>query len=100
MLILAPQARVYQLGSYRVLCKPLDSNPAWSTHWIYRGDALIGKQLSVPTIDDCRWYHRRHGVYATQQESAVPFKGYQMQSIARRKRPTDLVRKSQAAEVT
>lgn len=46
-------ARWYDLGRFRILAKPLETNPAWTTHHIYLGERCIGKQLSVPSLDDC-----------------------------------------------
>jgi hypothetical protein len=48
--------RWYQLGRYRIFAMPLHLNPAWTTHHIFLGNQLIGRQLSVPCVADCDWY--------------------------------------------
>ncbi len=43
----------YELGPFRILVRPCPTNPVWRTHWIYRGNKLISKSLSVPSLADC-----------------------------------------------
>jgi len=43
----------FDLGPFRILVRPCPTNPAWRTHWIYRGNKLISKSLSVPSLADC-----------------------------------------------
>lgn len=62
-------ARWLELGPYRVLAKPLHTNPAWLTHWIYRAGILIGKSLSVPSLSDCEHLERWGDQYATADQS-------------------------------
>lgn len=54
----------HTLGRFRVLWRPLPQNEIWTTHWIYLGGRCIGKQLSVPSLEDCLWYERTGGVFA------------------------------------
>lgn len=53
-------AHWYELGKYRILAKPLATNPAFTTHHIYLGPTFIGKQLSAPSVDDCDNRLREH----------------------------------------
>ena len=46
----------YDLGPYRILAMGLHLNHYFTTHRIHRDGLFVGAQLSVPTIDDCRWY--------------------------------------------
>lgn len=48
-------ARWFSLGRFRILAKPLETNPAWTTHHIYLKGEFIGKQLSVPSLEDCEY---------------------------------------------
>lgn len=56
---------VYDLGPYRIVAKPCPTNPAWRTHWIYRGDRLISKSLSVPSLADCEHLDKWGDQYAS-----------------------------------
>lgn len=44
----------YDLGKFRVLAMPLPTNPAFTTHHVYLEQRLVGRQLSVPTLEDCQ----------------------------------------------
>lgn len=70
------ETTMYPLGRFMVIAKPLEQNPFWQTHWVYLRGALIGKQLSVPSIADCCWHERNHGQYATAAQSFQHFKKY------------------------
>lgn len=64
-MLLIAETRIFQVGRYRIVARPLETNPYWALHWIYdRRDKLVGKQLSVPTEDDCRFLERWGGRYA------------------------------------
>lgn len=76
-------SRIYELGGYTIRAQPLQTNPHWTTHLIFKGEKLIGRQLSTPTLADCEWLDKHGGVYAEESESA-PQRGYTMQSIFRR----------------
>jgi hypothetical protein len=52
--------RWYDLGRYRILAMPLETNPYWTTHRIYLNDELVGRQLSVPSVSDCDWHYTQH----------------------------------------
>lgn len=45
--------RIYQLGRFRVIAGPLETNPGWTTHRVYLRDNCIGRQFSAPSLDDC-----------------------------------------------
>lgn len=49
--------RWYELGRYRILARPLETNPYWTTHRIYIGEDLVGRQLSIPSESDCNWHY-------------------------------------------
>lgn len=51
--------RWYELGAFRILQQPLPGNHFMATHWIYRGARLIGKLLSVPSLQDCKDMERK-----------------------------------------
>ena len=46
-------ARWYNIDQFRILAKPLATNPAFTTHHIYLGADCVGRQLSAPSLDDC-----------------------------------------------
>jgi hypothetical protein len=56
--------RWFDLGRFRVLAMPLPLNPYWTTHRVFLDGKLVGKQLSVPTVDDCEWLLRHPDRYA------------------------------------
>lgn len=58
------QRRWYPLGRFRIFALPLETNEFWTTHRIYLGNKLIGRQLSVPSLSDCEWYATNMGIYA------------------------------------
>lgn len=62
----------HEIGKYRVCAKPIFDNPAFTTHHIFLNGALIGRQLTPPSITDCDWYASRNGQYAKPEESHVP----------------------------
>jgi hypothetical protein len=68
--MLIAETRVFHVGPYCVIARPLETNPYWALHWIYdsRG-ILVGKQLSVPSESDCQWHKRQHGIYANPEET-------------------------------
>lgn len=77
------EAFIYELGKYTIRRKPLHLNPAFATHHIYYRGRLVGQQLSVPTVSDCEWYERRHGVYAHEYESHHHSGGYHVKTRIR-----------------
>lgn len=64
--------RWYALGPYRILQHPLATNPAWSSYWIYRGDRLLGKLVSVPNLADCEHVERWGEHYDAQPHEEKP----------------------------
>lgn len=82
----------YSLGQYRILAIALSLNPYFTTHIIYLRDKLIGRQLSVPSLSDCRWFDARGGQYAEEAETRKAIFGYTAQTLARRGRPTNAER--------
>ena len=88
MIPIAP-TRVYDLGKYTIRAQPLTLNPYWTTHLIFLRGKLIGRQLSVPSLSDCRWFEVRGGVYATEEEShKLPVWSEGSYAITRRGRPS------------
>lgn len=65
-------SRIFAIDQFTIRQKPLDSNPAFATHLIYLAGKLIGRQLSVPTLDDCKWHQVKAGQYAKPEESWKP----------------------------
>jgi len=82
----------YDLGKYRVLATGLHLNPYFTTHHIYLAGKLIGRQLSVPTADDCRWYEKSGGTYARPDQNFKVIFGYTNQHRSRRGRPSNAER--------
>lgn len=79
----------HDLGPYRILAMGLHLNPYYTTHRIHRAGKFIGAQLSVPTLDDCRWHEHQAGTYA--QPTNRPA-GYSAKQVWRRGRLTNAER--------
>lgn len=86
------------LGKYRVLAMPLPTNEYFTTHRIFLNGALIGRQLSVPGLDDCRWFECRQGEYATAKESKSDSSWQLRIRTHKRGRPTNAERSARQAE--
>jgi hypothetical protein len=80
--VIIAETFIYELERYTIRRQPLPTNPAFATHLIYFKGKLVGRQLSVPTVSDCEWYERRHGVYATQSESHEHSAGHRIRHCA------------------
>ena len=79
----------YSLGPYRILAIGLHLNPYFTTHKINRDGIFLGAQMSVPTLDDCRWHDSQRGTYARPTNRPI---GYSAQQVWRRGRPTNAER--------
>ena len=79
--------RWFDLGRFRILAMPLATNEWMTTHRIYLGDKLVGKQLSVPNIDQCEDRLRESKAVVAYE----PSKFYNL-SVARRGRPRKIYR--------
>jgi hypothetical protein len=85
-----------QLGAFTVRCTIRFDNPAFPKYLIFKGDALVGIQFSVPCEADCRWHEVRKGQYAKQAESKKDPR-WQL-SIPKRGRPTNAERARRLAK--
>ena len=77
------------LGKYRVLAMGLHLNPYFTTHHVFLRGVCIGRQLSVPTLDDARWYEATRGEYARPTNRP---EGYSAHQVWRRGRLTNAER--------
>ena len=67
------ETKSWLIGPYRVQQRPRFDSPAWAQYLVFLGDALIGKQFSIPSESDCEWLARTHGEYA---KPSRPWRGY------------------------
>ena len=58
------ETRAWNVGPYRVQQRPRFDNPAFAVYVVMRGDVLIGKTFSIPSLSDCEWLDRHNGAYA------------------------------------
>ncbi len=95
------ESATLHVGPYTVRQQPMFDNPAWAHYLIFRSGKLIGKQLSYPTLDDCRWHENRRGQYALEGESSRLPHGYTAQTRwwQKRGRPTNAERERRAREL-
>lgn len=66
-----PRRRVVaQLGRYTVWLDPLVHLP-WGLFRVYKSNRYVGAQISMPSLSDCEWLERTHGIFAIPQQSAA-----------------------------
>jgi hypothetical protein len=70
------QTSTFTISVFTIKQKPLFDNPAFAVFLIFLKDRLVGRQISYPTLTDCRWHEQRHGVYARPGESHHHSGGY------------------------
>ena len=75
--------RWYSLGPYQILQHPLVGNPYWSSFWIYRNGALLGKLLSVPSLADCEHVERWGERYA--DSAPIEKRSYRLRGTDKRR---------------
>lgn len=64
------ETRSFEVGPYKVQQQPRFDNPYWPVYLVTRGDRLIGKSFSIPTLSDCEWLERQ--VYAEPKKDDWP----------------------------
>jgi hypothetical protein len=79
-----------QIGMFTIRCAIRFDNPAFPKYLIFKGDALVGSQFSMPSESDCRWHEIRKGQYAKQEESKKD-RIWEL-NIPKRGRPSNAVR--------
>lgn len=77
----------FDLGRFRILAMPLATNEWMTTHRIYLRGKLVGRQLSVPNLDQCEDRLRESNA----KPEYEPSKFYVL-SVARRGRPRKIYR--------
>ena len=58
------ETKSWSIGPYRVQQRPRFDNPAWAVYVVMRGEDLIGKTFSIPSLSDCQWLERNGGEYS------------------------------------
>lgn len=85
-----------KLGPYTVRIGIRCDNPAFPTYLIFKGDALIGKPFSAPSLSDCEGIERRNSERAKVYELKIEYKK-RPYTIGRRGRPTNAERERREA---
>lgn len=78
-----------RLGPYTVREGLRRDNPGWPVYLVYKGERLIGRQFSRPSLSDCEWLDRERVVYALAEQSKRDFRKHSRHigQFSRRGRP-------------
>lgn len=95
------ETRIYDLGRYTIQQRPRPDNPYWAVYMVFRGEKLIGRQFSVPTISDCAWLDRQKEDEVRYASSSAPLPPFKLRGVAKRGRPTkaEQARRAAAAHI-
>lgn len=74
-----------KLGPYTIIEGLRRDNPAFPCYLVYKGESLIGKQFSKPSLTDCEWLDRERVVYALAEQSKRDFKKHSATLIQKRR---------------